>query len=103
MTAATLVDYGDLPRGAQLLLAYSLYNDLDVIPLMKKDPDGKALVSGGWLEEKPCKILGVSNFEFSEPAFKRLMEISDHILKSVSEEELEHYKDRKKATYPWLW
>ena len=98
-----LKSYEMLGRGPKLLLAYVLHEEPDELQLMRNDPDGQALVQSGWLVEKPSRILGVGVYDFSERGYDYLEQIREHVLKTVSEDELERYKDRKKSTYPWLW
>ena len=103
MATTTTLDFGQLPRGAQLLLAYIVYDRLDEVQLLKSDPDGLALLDGGWIKERPCRIFGVTAYQLSNEGMDKLDKIEDRVLSSVSEDELESYKDKKKAIYPWLW
>jgi hypothetical protein len=104
--AGPIETFRKLPRGAQLLIAYFLYNKLWELQLLEKDPDAQALVAIGWLVAKRRgveKITGCKTYEFSEAGADGIDSIRDEILASVIGEEMEHYKRRKDKLYPWLW
>ncbi len=97
------LDFAKLSRGAQILLAYILYEQLDDVQLLKSDPDGTALFEGGWLQEKKDKIHGVVIFELTSEGSDKLNKIEERVLSSISEDELDSYKGKKNTYYPWLW
>lgn len=95
-----------LPRGAQLLVAYCLYNKMWEVQLMEQDPDAQALVGIGWIIGRRRgneKIMGCKSFEFTDAGADAVEGMREDVLASVREEELENYKQRKGKLYPWLW
>lgn len=95
-----------LPRGAQLLVAYCLYNKQWELQLMEQDPDAQALVGIGWLVGRRRgveRIMGCKSYEFTDAGADAVESMRSDILASVREEELEYYKLRKSKLYPWLW
>lgn len=95
-----------LPRGAQLLVAYCLYNKQWELQLMEKDPDAQALAAIGWIAGRRRgveKIMGCKTYEFTDAGADAVDAMRDDILASVREEELEAFKLRKNKLYPWLW
>lgn len=92
-----------LPRGAQLVVAYALMNDLFDLELMKTDTDMAALVNVGWLTIKPSYGHGIVNGEFSEKVWQAFEAFEDSIMSAVSQQEMERFILRKGKAYPWLW
>lgn len=92
-----------LPRGAQLLIAYALLNDLWDMRLMRNDPDMHSLKAHGWLVCKVTTTVGVLHCQFPEAVWNGLEGIEEAVLGSISEDEMERFKARKSKAYPWLW
>lgn len=95
--------FSKLPRGAQLLVAYVLTNDLFSLELSKTDADMIALANAGWIEVKPSFTHGIVNGQFSDQQWQGLEDIEAAVMATVSKDELERYKMRKGKAYPWLW
>ncbi|MBZ0186205.1 MAG: hypothetical protein K8F91_08095 [Candidatus Obscuribacterales bacterium] len=96
-------EFQKLSRGSQLLICYALHNELEELPMMGRDRDYVELLEYDWLEEKHSKIRGVRNFAFRDKVFDDLIAIKDRILDEYSEQDLDHYRESKRAYYPWLW
>lgn len=92
-----------LPRGAQLVVAYALMNDLFDMELMKTDADMAALVNVGWLTIRPSYGHGIVNGEFPDKVWQAFEAIEDSIMSGISDQEMERFKSRKGKAYPWLW
>ncbi len=92
-----------LPRGAQLLVAYVLINDLFKLQLQINDEDMIALRSVGWLDAGLAVTHGIVNSEIAENIWQGFEAIEDDIMASISEDEMERYVARKGKSYPWLW
>ncbi|MDZ4833284.1 MAG: hypothetical protein SGJ27_05730 [Candidatus Melainabacteria bacterium] len=106
MTAETPVNKDSfflLPRGAQLMVAYVLTNELFHFELMKSDGDMVALRGAGWLNVTPSATHGFVNGEFSDSTWQGFEDMEDSILGSVTATEMDRYKARKGKAYPWLW
>jgi hypothetical protein len=92
-----------LPRGAQLLIAYVLINDLFNLQLQKNDADKTALVNVGWLLVRPTTTHGILDAEFPENIWQGFESIEDQIMASINEDEMARYTARKGKSYAWLW
>lgn len=92
-----------LSRQTKLLICYALAGDLEQLPIMSRDRDADELVDRGWLEEKTSRTIGVKNFSFPDKVLDDLLGFREQILSQFTEEDLERYKQSKRAYYPWLW
>lgn len=102
-TAVTMEAFQSLSRHAKLLICYALTGDLEQIPIMTRDRDADELVDHGWLVEKTSRTIGVKNFSFPDKVLDDLLALREQILSQFTEEDLERYKQSKRAYYPWLW
>ncbi len=102
-TPVSFESFVKLPRGAQLLVAYCLVNDLFDVQLLRNDQDMLALAQYGWMVLAKTSIHGVFECSFPESTLHDLEKVEGKILASISEQEMERYKARKGKEYPWLW
>jgi len=102
-TAVTMEAFQGLSRQTKLLICYALTGDLEQLPIMTRDRDADELVDRGWLEEKASRTIGVKNFSFPDKVLDDLLGFREQILSQFTEEDLERYKQSKRAYYPWLW
>jgi len=99
----TAENFHKLPRSAQLLIAYALFNDLWEIQLLRTDRDFLALVNSGWLIAKPCGAHGFVNGVFEDSTWAAFETIENKIFDGVTNNEMERFVARKGGEYPWLW
>src|SRR5690606_2829430 len=61
-TMITLADLATMPKGTQLLLAYSVEGNNPDLTLLDGDTDVCKLLSAGWLTSVPCTTIGIMCF-----------------------------------------
>ena len=101
--AITLVDLAAMPKEAQLLLAHSLEQSNPDLTLLDDDTDVCKLLSAGWLISVPCTTIGIICFRIKPVVWRRLRSLCPTFLNQALLSDLEAYRKRKSALYPWGW
>lgn len=91
-----------MPGHSQLLVAHFLERSNPNMTLLAGDTDVCALLLAGWLEKVPCSTIGAVSFKYEPSVWSQLMSLRSEILNGDLSE-LENYRKRKSAVYPWVW
>lgn len=101
--ALTDTDLNALPKPTQLLVAHCLMQNNSSLTLLDGDTDACKLLSAGWLISLPSSTIGVSSFKFKSRWWDELRSLQGLFLTRKLLSELESYRRRKTALYPWVW
>lgn len=99
----TLADLAKMPKETQMLLAYCLKKNNPDLTLLDDDTDACKLVSGDWLISVPCTTIGIMCFRIKPDVWRRLRSLRSVFLAHDLMSDLEAYRKRKSALYPWIW
>lgn len=99
----TLADLATMPKETQLLLAHSLEDNNPDLTLLDDDTDVCKLLSAGWLMSVPCTTIGIICFRIKPVVWRRLRSLRSTFLNHHLLSDLEAYRKRKSALYPWVW
>lgn len=101
--ALTVSDLAALPKQTQLLVAHFLEQNNNDLTLLSSDKDVCNLLSAGWLVSIPSSPIGAVNYKFKPRFWRQLRSLQGKFLTRELLSELEDYRRRKTAVYPWLW
>lgn len=101
--AITLAYLAAMPKETQLLLANSLERNNPDFSLLHGDTDVCRLLSTGWLLSVPCSTKGIICFRIKPSVWRRLKSLCPTFLNYHLLCDLESYRKRKNALYPWIW
>jgi hypothetical protein len=102
-SASIFASYYALPEQTRLLVAHCLDRDRNRLSLLNGDRDADALVNMGWLTPLVCPTKGLKEYAFKPAVWAQLSNRKNAILNRDVRENLDCYRQRKSAGYPWRW
>lgn len=91
-----------MPKRSRLLVAHFVEQRNPNVTLLAGDTDVHELLLSGWLDRTQCSTEGAVCFKFEPFVWSELMSLRSEILNGDLTE-LENYRKRKTAIYPWVW